>query len=215
MSHEAAVIDYLTSAIQLYDRLMAVPHVRTTVETLLFLSGTSGAFWFLSRVLGRVALAIHDSLDYSLAVLFAVSYNLALAVLFAGVMALAIFRRSAGSELLLGYQAAGFVFIYLVLSAAYSDHEGKIDEYSVVGYFGGLAAFLLCCVHSQWLTHPAVARAHGVVNWIRFGWAGKVALALSVLQGVLWGTRYVRRLFFWKSVEVAGKRRFFFDPLSA
>ncbi len=196
-------------AIRLYDAALADPRWGPALRAAVFLFGISGAFWFASQVLSAAALKVHDALDHSLAALFAVSYNLALAVLFGAVMAAAVFRQAAGSALLLGYQAAAFVLVYFVLSAAYSDASGVVDEYAVVGYVGGLAAFLLCCVRTEWLSHPAVLRAHAFVSWVYHGWPGKVAAAVSVAEGGLYAARHARKKLFWRRVKLGGRRFFF------
>lgn len=212
MSPTAAdvVVSIGARLVTLWDRLMAVPGARPALEGCAFLLAVSGAFWFLSGLLGRAALALHDALDHSLAVLFAVSYNLALAVLFGAVMAAAVFRAGEGSALMLAYQAAGFLLVYLVLSAAYADAQGAVDEYAAAGYAAGLTAFLAGCVSTAWLSWPAVRQAEAWTVWAWSRWPGKAVAALSTLEGLLYAYGCARRKLFWKSVKVGG-RRFFFD----
>lgn len=207
---EDKLVARLARLIQWWDKVLEIPHVRPVLQGFVFLSATSGAFWFLSRVFGVVALKIHSSLDYSLAVLFAVFYNIALAVAFSGVMAFSIFKRTAGTDDLLAYQAAGFVFIYLVLSAAYSDATGVVDEYALAGYVAGLASYLLFCVHTSFLNLPAVADAYKAVDWAMSPGPQRIIGSLGAAQGIVFALRGVRRRLFWRSVSVGGKRRFVF-----
>lgn len=207
---EDRLVAHLARLIQWWDKVLEIPHVRPVLLGFLFLSATSGAFWFLSRLLGMVALRIHSSLDYSLAVLFAVFYNIALAVAFSGVMALAIFKRTAGTDDMLAYQAAGFVFIYLVLSAAYSDATGVVDEYALAGYVAGLISYLAFCIHSNLLSVPAVAKVYEGVDWAMSPGPQRVIGSLGAAQGIVFALRGVRKRLFWRSIPVGGKRRFMF-----
>lgn len=205
---EEKLVAQLSRAIQAWDRLLAIPHVRPVLLGFFFLAATSGAFWFISRLLGLVALRIHSSLDYSLAVLFAVAYNVALAVMFASVMALAVYKRAAGTDDLLAYQTAGFIFVYLVLSAAYSDAEGVVDEYALAGYAGGLAVYLACCVRTSLLNVPAVGRVYDAVSWAMSPGPHRLIVAAGAAQGIVFALRGVRRRLFFKSIKIGGKRRF-------
>lgn len=191
-----------------WDAFLALPGARAVVEAAIFLCGTSGTFWLLSRFLSRAAKALHDALDESLAALFAVSYNVALAALFGAVMAAAAFAAAHGSAFLLAYQAAALVFVYLVLGAAYFDEEGRLDEYSGAGYVGGLAAFLACSVRTQWLSLPVVVHAQGLVAWAWHGWLGKLAGTVAAAEGALYAADRLRRKLFFRSFKI-GRRRFF------
>lgn len=207
---EEKLVAFLTKMILLGDRIMAVPRVRPAVEALVFLITTSGAFWFMSRALSFFALKIYSILDHSLGVLFAVGYNALLAVMFSGVMALAIFKKTKGTDDVLAYQAAGFVFVYLALSAAYSDAQGVVDEYSSVGYVAGLLAYLGFCVHTSWLGAKWLDWAYDGLAWARSPGPQRWILAAGVANGLLFAARSVRRRLFFKSVNVGGKRRFVF-----
>ncbi|MBI3552827.1 MAG: hypothetical protein HY077_09935 [Elusimicrobia bacterium] len=204
------LIPYLTQAILLWERVMADPSAGPAISALLFLTGMSGAFWFISKLLGILALQVHDILHEDFAALFALSYNTVLASLFGGVMGLAVFRKGEG-PFLLAWQAAGFVFVYMVLSANYANSRGEVDPHTGGGYAGGIAAYFLVCLFPHWLSaHPVLVRAHEAVTWTVHSPAGKIMLAVSVIQGVLYGLRAVRGWFFWKSVKI-GKKRFFFS----
>jgi len=205
-----SLVEPLTKAMLWWEHVMAMPGVRPAVQGVTFVSGTSGAFWFLSHVCGIAALKIHDALDYSLAVVFAVFYNAGLAVLFGGVMAAAVVKVSAGGEWLMAYEAAGFIFCYFVLGMAYLNKDGKLDDYTVVGYFAGLITFVAGCVHASLLAHPVLATAHETVSFVLRHPLGKVVLALFAAQGFLWRLQGLRRKLYFKSVRV-GKKRFFFS----
>ena len=125
-------------------------------------------------------------------------------------MSLAVFRRAKGTDDMLAYQAAGFVWVYLVLSAAYSDATGVVDEYSAVGYVAGLVAYLGCCVHSSWLNSRALEYVYGGVGWALSPGPQRYLGAAGAAQGIFFALRGVRRRLFWKSIEVGGKRRFVF-----
>jgi len=205
-----ALVPHMTRAILLWEHTLATPVLGPMIKAFMFLGGTSGSFWFLSHVLGVIATKIHDGLDYSLAVVFAVFYNAGLAVLFGGVMAAALIKTFAANEAFMAYEAGGFIFVYLVLGSAYLDSEGRLNDYTIVGYFAGLAAFVACCVHQSLLAHPALADAHAAVHWVSHHPAGKALLGLFALQGFVWRLEGVRRWLFFKSVRV-GKKRFFFS----
>ena len=159
--------------------------MRAWKDVLTFLFGMSGAFWLLSKAAGRLALGIHHVLDRSLAELFAVIYNLALAILFASVLVYAIIAERGGKDDFLAYEAAGFALVYLVLGAVYAEKSGKISEYALPGYWGGLAAYLLFCVRTQYLHNPVTPRAYEGVAWIMHGWLGKAAAAVTAAR-VAW-----------------------------
>jgi hypothetical protein len=205
-----ALVPPMTNAMLKWEHLMQVAGVRPVFQAVTFLSGTSGAFWFISHVCGLVAVKVHAWLDYSLAVVFAVFYNAGLAVLFGGVMAAAVVKVSAGGDWLMAYEAGGFIFTYFVLGMAYLSSEGKLDDYTVVGYFAGLATFVAGCVHQSLLAHPALATAHETVSWIVSHALGKTLLGLFALQGFAWRLQGLRRWLYFKSFKV-GKKRFFFS----
>mgnify|MGYP001605868572 CR=1 FL=1 len=87
---EQALLPWVARVIAWHDGLMAIPAARAAMELLSFLIGLSSGFWLLSKVLGRAALLLHRLLDHSLAELFAVVYNIVLAVLYASVLVYAI-----------------------------------------------------------------------------------------------------------------------------
>ena len=93
---EAWLLPWTTRAVLLHDRLMAIPAARSWVEILTALFGLSGSFWLLSKGFGRVAEAVRRELDHSLAELFAVLYNLALAVLYSAVLVYAAISQRGG-----------------------------------------------------------------------------------------------------------------------
>lgn len=179
---EEALLPHLTRAIQWWDRVMVVPGAAATKEVLRFLMALSSSFWFLSRLFGWAALRVHDTLDYSLAVLFAVFYNLALALLFASVMALAIYTEKHGSPAYWRYQAAGFVFVYFVLSMVYMDREGKLDDYGLLGYGAGLVCFLALILHPKWAANPVTAHTRAAMDWLSSGRPGRVVTAVFVYE---------------------------------
>ncbi len=164
------------------------------VEIAFFLSALSGAFWFLSQIFSFAVLKVHDCLDDSLAALLAVGYNFTLGVAFSAVLALGIIREKGGTDYFLAYQAAGFAFTYLVLGAAYAERTGEINEYAILGYAGGLVAYLAFCVHTQLLGSPWVGRAYEAVRFVIHGWPGKVASLFSIGQGALFAWHAVQRL---------------------
>jgi len=188
-----ALQPWLDRGAQAYARAMAVPGVRARKELLTFLLGMSGAFWLLSKAASRVAAGIHHALDRSLADLFAVVYNLALSVLFASVLVFAIYAERGGKDDFLAYQAAAFVLIYVVLGSVYAEKSGKVSEYALPGYWGGLAAFLFFCLRSQYLRNPVTPRAYEWVSWAMRGWVGKAAAAFTALQLLYRGLRALGR----------------------
>ena len=179
--------------VELYQRLLAVPGVRPWKDMLTFLFGMSGGFWLLSKAAARVAVGIHHALDRSLADLFAVVYNLALAVLFSSVLVYAIYAERGGKDDFLAYQAAGFVLVYVVLSSVYAEKSGKIGEYALPGYWAGLGAFLLFNVRSQYLRNPVTPRAYEWTAWAMRGWPAKATAALTALALAYRGLRLVGR----------------------
>jgi hypothetical protein len=177
----------------LYQRLMAIPAVSAWAPVLGFLLGVSGAFFLVSKALSYVALFIHRMLDHSLAELFAVIYNIVLAILYSSVLVYSITAERAGRDDFLAHQAAGFVIAYIMLGSAFSEPDGKISEYALPGYWAGLAVYLLFCVHSEFLSNPVTPRVYAWVAWAMRGWLGKAAVMVAMLrfawQAVLMITR--------------------------
>ena len=183
MMDQTRLIEELTRLIQAWDRLMQVPGARPAYDVLAFLFGVSGAFWFLSRLMSYAALKIHDNLDHSLAVLFAVAYNAVLALLFASVMFYAILAEKGGSPSYLLYQFSGFVFLYVILGAAYADKDtGRVNEYGILGYAAGLIGYLILAVRREWASHPLVQTAHGVISWMLQGWTSRLMVAYALYE---------------------------------
>lgn len=180
--NEEALIPYLTRAILWWDRVLALPGAAATKEVLRFLIAISSSFWFLSRVFGWAALQVHDNLDYSLAVLFAVFYNIALALLFASVMAAAIYSEKHGAPTYWRYQAGGFIVVYFVLSMVYMDREGKLDDYGLLGYAAGLVAFLVLILRPRWTLNPVTAHTRLAMDWLSQGWPGRIVTAIFVYE---------------------------------
>lgn len=183
----------METLIQWHDRLLAIPWVREWLDVLVFLFGVSGAFWILSKAAGRLAAGIHAVLDRSLAELFAVVYNLALAVLFASVLVYSIYAERGGRANFLAYEAAGFVLVYLVLGSTYAEKSGKISEYALPGYWGAQAAYLVFCVRSQYLRNPVTPRAYAWTAWAMRGWVAKLAALFTVAVLVLRGLQAAGR----------------------
>lgn len=189
MLMEEALLPHTIKLVQWWDRVLALPGAAEIKEVLQFLTAISASFWFLSRVFGWAALQVHENLDYSLAVLFAVFYNVALAVLFASVMALSIHAEKHASPVYWRFQAGGFVLVYLVLSMVYMDREGKLDDYGLLGYAAGVLVFLAAMVRPAWIQNPAVERTREAVYWLSEGWPNRVVAAYFIYEG---GRRFLR-----------------------
>lgn len=206
------LVDLMTRAIQLKDQAFAIPVFGPAIKGLTFLTGSSGAFWFLFRRCSVIALKIHDNLHEDIAELFALTYNVVLASLFGGVMALAVVRASQSEGYMMAFEAAGFILVYVVLGTTYGDERGVVNAHNGAGYTGGIAAFILGCTFPNWTAnHPYLIKAHEFSIWFTKSPIGKIIMLLSVVQGVLYLLDAVRRWFFWKSVPIRG-RRFFFRP---
>jgi hypothetical protein len=206
------LVGLVTRAIQFKDHVLATPVLGPAIKGLTFLAGSSGAFWFLFRRCGIIALKIHDNLHEDLAELFALTYNVVLASLFGGVMALAVARAAREQGFTMVFEAAGFILVYVVLGATYGDEKGTVNAHNGAGYTGGIAAFILGCTFPHWTeNHPYLIKAHEFSIWFTRSPIGKVIVVLSVVQGILYLLDAVRRWFFWKSIPIRG-RRFFFEP---
>ncbi len=183
----------LAQAIAFARAAYAVPEVKAAVDCLTLLSGTSAAFWILSKVLGRVALALHGALDRALADLFAVGYNLALAVLYASVIASAVALGGAGGARFLWSKAAGFLFVYVTLRSVNSDREGKVDEYGLLGYVGGVASYIVFLLRPGWLAHPVFTHLYDVVLAVMQAGIARALTALAVVRALFVFARVVAR----------------------
>jgi len=163
------------------------PELQAAASTLQFLSGVSGCFWLLSWIVGHWALLIHDILIAELADCFAILYNGALAIAFSAVIALSV--AASGPQGLRWHQALGFVFVYFVLTAAYSDPaSAEIDDYSVLGYLAGLGAYLWFAISPRTLDQPWIAKSHQVVVWMATGWVGALLSGYAgfTLVRIIW-----------------------------
>ncbi len=196
---EARLLPWTTRAVQWHDRAMAIPTVRSWVEILTIVLGISGSFWLLSKALSYVAVGIHGLLDRSLAELFAVLYNLALAVLYSSVLVYAAIRLRGGKNDFLAFEAAGFVVAYLMLKAVYAERSGEISAHALPGYWGGIASYLFFCLRTQYLVNPATPKAYAAALWLTHGVQGLVVTlfgaAAAALQGVRWCARLTKRRF--------------------
>ena len=185
---EQSLLPWLTRAVVWHDKIMAVPTVRSWVEIIQQIVGISGAFWLLSKALGRVALVIHRLLDHSLAELFAVAYNFALAVLYSSVLVYAAVTERGGQHDFLAFKAAGFVLCYLVLSATYHEPSGHMSEYALPGFWGGLASYILFCARPRYLSNPVTPRLYqGIALFLRSGaarWVTLFAVAAALAQAL-------------------------------
>lgn len=212
---EEAVIQWGTQALLLWERYLAIPGVRPLYELVLFLTSVSGTFWLLCALMGYVALKIHDGLDRSLAVLFAVTYNVVLGLLFASVMFLAIMTEKGHTRSYFFYQAGGFVFVYLVLSSVYADRKGKIDEYGILGFAGGLLAYLAFAVRPDLLGNRLTLTAYGSLQAMKQGLVGQVLAAWVVYQSGIYVAKHGwRALTDLLSPVAALAKRFFFERAS-
>jgi len=173
--------------------IQAARQAHPSLDVLWFLGALSGDFWFLSALLGRVVLVVHDALDESLGALLAVAYNIALAVAFSAALASSIIIERAGSDYFYHYQAAGFAFAYVVLGAVYAERSGEISEYAILGYAAGLVAYLAFCIHSSLVHLPWAGRLYVVMRWAVHGWPGKVSAAFSLVQGAIFAWHAVQR----------------------
>jgi hypothetical protein len=179
--------DYTPEALKAYQMakaVYAIPEVKTVVDSFFILAGASGAFWLISKGLSRLALWVHDSLDFSLAVLFAVSYNIVLAVLYASVIAMLVAMDGKGGGTYLYYKIAGFIFVYFTLHVVYADRHGKLDEYGLLGYIGGVSAYILFILKPKYLENPVTLPLYDVVYFIMKGWVGRSTTILGVLAVV-------------------------------
>ena len=135
----------------------------------------SGSFWLLSKVFGLIALGVHKVLDHSLAELFAVAYNIGLAVLYSSVLVYASIRERGGKGDSFAFQAAGFVLVYLVLGATFSGHDGHVDEHALPGYWTGVLSYLFFCIRTRYLINPVTPRAYLAVSWLSRSGLGRWA----------------------------------------
>lgn len=216
MSWEETVVRWGAEAMRLWDAYMAVPGVKPAYEILLFLISISGSFWLLSRLFGWVALKIHDSLDRSLAVLFAVVYNIVLALLFSSVLYLGIMAEKGDTRSFMLYQVCGFVYVYILLGAVYADRRtGEIDEYGILGFIGGLVSYLAFAVHPALLGNRPTVLAYEALQAMKEGWVGRVVSAYFLYASL----RYCAGLG-WKGLLLLlapfarVHRRFFFETPS-
>ena len=190
---ETAVIPWCIRLIQIHDKFMAYPLVKTWQDVVLFLITISGAFWLISKVLGLAALITHPLLDRALEDLFIVAYNLVLAVLFSSVLVHGIIVERAGKDDFFYCQAAGFILVYLVLGAAYSERSGEIGEFAIPGYIAGLGAYLFFCLRTQYLLNPATTTAYKGVVWLTNGWPKRLVIAYTVTQALVYIGRAIKR----------------------
>lgn len=195
---EAWLLPWTTRAVLLYDRVMAIPAARSWTEILTAIFGLSGSFWLLSKGFGLVAEALRRELDHSLAELFAVLYNLALAVLYSAVLVYAAISQRGGKDDFLAFEAAGFVFAYVTLSLVYAERSGEINPYAWPGFCAGLCSYLFFCFRTQYLANPLVERAYAAVAWLTTGAPARLILmfgaATAILQAWRWCGRHVSRL---------------------
>jgi hypothetical protein len=189
---EQALLPWLTRGVIWFDKAMAVPAVRSWFEILRELVGISGAFWLLSKFLGRAALLIHRLLDHSLAELFAVAYNLALAVLYSSVLVYAAIAERGGRSDFFAFQAAGFVMCYVVLGATYREPSGRLSEYALPGYVGGLASYLFFCVKTKPLSNPVTPKLYEALTLFLRSGAARYVTLLAVAIAVVESLRRLR-----------------------
>ena len=160
------------------------------------LGGISGGYWLISSFLGHTAEAIHDRLIHELAILFAISYNILLAVVYSMVMALPVFLYGDGT---FWRKAVGFIVVYIALKGVYVDeHAEEADDYSVWGLVMGLWAFLSFAVFPEPLRNPLTEKVYSVASGIAASWVGTATTAFAFGRVFLIGLRWLRRQFLWK-----------------
>jgi hypothetical protein len=192
---EAVLLPWGIRLVHYHDKVMAYPLVRTWKDVLVFLISISGAFWLISKAVSAVALLTHSMLDRALAELFAVSYNVVLAVLFSSVLVHGIIVERGGKDDFFYCQAAGFVLVYLVLGAAYTERSGHITEYAIPGFIAGLGSYLFFCLRTQYLVNSATSIAYQGIVWMMSGWPRRLIIAYAVAQALFYLARPVRSLF--------------------
>lgn len=174
----------LMQAVAFVRAAYAVPEIKTVVDSFLFLSGTSAAFWLLSKAFGYLALGIHDALDESLAVLFAVTYNIVLAVLFATIIAYSVVMTGKGGGLFIWYKVAGFICVYVMLTVVYGDKSGKVDEYGLLGFLGGLISYIYLLLKPALLRHPVANQGYDIVYFVMQSGIARVLTAVAIVRGL-------------------------------
>ena len=105
-----------------------------------------------------------------------------LALLFASVMFLAIMTEKGHTRSYFFYQAGGFVFIYIVLSSIYADRKGKIDEYGILGFAGGLLAYLVFAVRPDLLGNALTLTAYGSLQAMKRGLLGRLVVHVGLFS---------------------------------
>ena len=87
----------------------------------------------------------------------------------------------------------GFVLVYLMLSALYSEPSGRISEYALPGFWAGLASYLFFCLRTQYLVNPVTPQAYAAVAWVMRGPAGRFVLLFGVAQAIIHAARWIGR----------------------
>jgi len=157
------------------------PEVQEFLRPLLVLSSISGMFWLLARLAGLLMYLVHAILPDDLSGPLAVVYNMVLALGYATMMFYtALLGRWHPS--LMVREMSGFVFMYLMLGAAYTDRSTRrINRYAKHGFVLGLLAYLFFATIPSWMRHPALVEFHRILELLAQGGLGYVMTALTLL----------------------------------
>ena len=149
----------------------------------LVLSSISAMFWMLAHLASFCVFVMKALLPEEVSALLSVLYSMVLAVVYAAMM----FHTALLGQWhpsLLWREAAGFVFMYVMLGVTFTDQKTKhLYPYAKPAFFLGMGAYLFLAVVPALIRRPAFAEFHRVLElfaaWIR----QRVAGAHALVQG--------------------------------
>lgn len=177
--------------------LWRTPECRRFVASAAWLSAVSAGFWLLAKVMGAVVEIFSELFFEELWAALATVYNVVLAVLFSATLFAAASRGAEGAGELYLRRAIGFVIVYLVLSASYTDpREGAIDEHARPGWAMGLVSYLFFAAVPRLTEQPRLYELIDLMKAVSDSWVGAASTALVFTTLVYRFARYGLRAMF-------------------
>lgn len=147
----------------------------------LVLSSISAMFWMLAHLASFCVFVMKALLPEEVSALLSVLYSMVLAVVYAAMM----FHTALLGQWhpsLLWREAAGFVFMYVMLGVTFTDQKTKhLYPYAKPAFFLGMGAYLFLAVVPAVIRRPAFAEFHRVLELFAAGGWGVVMSALTVV----------------------------------
>ncbi|MBI5239754.1 MAG: hypothetical protein HY926_04720 [Elusimicrobia bacterium] len=147
----------------------------------LVLSSISAMFWMLAHLASFCVFVMKTLLPEEISTLLSILYSMVLAVVYAAMM----FHTALLGQWhpsLLWREAAGFVFMYVMLGVTFTDRKTKhLYPYAQPAFFLGLGAYLFLAVVPALVRRPALVEFHRVLELFAAGGWGVVMTAFTVL----------------------------------